>query len=115
MGVPVGGNTMIRKCKTVAFRIAAGVLTVLCVLTFANGANAASARESASERTCHAVRAWESHKTAANLDRALTDSEHVPWRELGHDVASLYWDVRSRPKPEYIAWDERYLSEDCSA
>ena len=94
--------------------LAGVVLAGAIVATACTYAHAATVTPTAAERACTDVAFYEAHGTHAALNAALTVSERLPWRGLGHDVTSLYWDVRSDRKTKDVVWDERYIKEDCS-
>jgi hypothetical protein len=94
--------------------LAAIVVAGAIVATAHTYAHAATVAPTAAQRACTDVAFYEAHGTHAALNAALTVSERLPWRGLGHDVTSLYWDVRSDRSAEDIAWDKRYIKEDCT-
>jgi hypothetical protein len=63
-------------------------------------------------KTCAAFKTWNVHRTTANLNTMMTDSEAAPWKYVGEDAASLYADVRSNAT-KYVAKDVVYFGQDC--
>lgn len=70
---------------------------------------------SPAKQTCAAFRAWEGHRTGANLDKIVTASFTVTWRYLGLDAVNLYADVRDHASAHYINSEVQYLKQDCAS
>lgn len=79
--------------RAIGFAIVAFVVTFI-VMQLAQGAFASTTSVSPAQRTCQAFKAWDHHRTVANLDRLMTASERAPWHNLGLDVSVVYFDVR---------------------
>lgn len=83
---------MLRKIGIVLIII--GALGVLVSILAGQAHASVTASVSPAQRTCQAFKAWDHHRTGANLDRLMTASERAPWHNLGLDVSVVYFDVR---------------------
>jgi hypothetical protein len=64
------------------------------------------------QKTCAAFRAWDKHRSTANLDAMMTASERAPWHSIGTDVNVVYTDVRAGYKLD-LAADVAGVRQDC--
>ena len=102
-----------RAVHAVAWALIISGIAVIAILGIhPTGAAAATVKPAPSwaGRTCSAFARWQHKPTVANLDRTLTFSEHVPWKYLGSDVASLYVAVRGHGDTDLAS---QYVYEDC--
>jgi hypothetical protein len=71
------------------------------------------ATETPVTRTCVDFGVWESSRTTAHLDALMTQSESVPVKYLGEDVAYLYVAVRQGDL-KYIESEMNLVRGDCA-
>ena len=98
---------MNRKINSI---IAISAATMAITASAAGVAGASS--ETPKSRTCAAVKAWENHRTTANLDAIMVNSFRVKWEWLGVDADQLYQDVRGGIAKD-VKQDLGYLRSDC--
>lgn len=92
-------------------KAALAVLTALAV-TITCAAFTIAQPASARTRTCAAFRAWDAHRTTANLNRMLTASELAAWHNLALDVDVVYFDVRDHDRTD-LPGDVAGVRDDC--
>ena len=82
------------RIRSIAASIAAASVISGSAIALGSSSHADAATVSAKSRVCTAAKTWAHHRTTANLNALMTDSESVAWSPLGADVVVFYTDVR---------------------